>query len=147
MLLLLFLSGHFSMLDDLSIVIQPLHEEHEKYSCSWIDSSQQGKSLQTIQGILPEKLWGKTDGLSQTWTSIHSWDRPIFIVYEMIVCINNFSFGQGKCSLWAKEYLLYHSKEIEMLFRAILPCYAFIFEKCVFVPFKRASLFIVLILR
>lgn len=64
----------------------------------------------------------------------------------MIVCINNFSFGQGKCSLWAKEYLLYHSKEIEMLFRAILPCYEFIFEKCVIVPFKSASLFIVLTL-
>ena len=61
----------------------------------------------------------------------------------MIVCINNFSFGQGKCSLWAKEYLLYHSKEIEMLFRAILPCYEFIFEKCVIVPFKSASLCIV----
>ena len=65
----------------------------------------------------------------------------------MIVCINNFSFGQGKCSLWAKEYLLYHSKEIEMLFRAILPCYEFIFEKGVIGLFKRQSLFMVLIYR
>ena len=65
----------------------------------------------------------------------------------MIVCINYFSFGQGKCSLWAKEYLLYHSKEIEMLFRAILPCYEFEFEKGVIGPFKRASSYIVLTLR
>ena len=65
----------------------------------------------------------------------------------MIVCINNFSFGQGKCSLWAKEYLLYHSKEIEMLFRAILPCYEIIFGKRVVGSFKRASLYIVLTLR
>ena len=65
----------------------------------------------------------------------------------MIVCINNFSFGQGKCSLWAKEYLLYHSKEIEMLFRVILPCYESKFEKGVIEPFKRASLYIVLNLR
>ena len=65
----------------------------------------------------------------------------------MIVCINNFSFGQGKCSLWAKEYLLYHSTEIEMLFRAILSYYEFIFEKCILGPFKRASLYIVLTLR